>query len=165
MNISPKHAALFWAKIKAGHATDCWPWQASRLPRGYGRLTINGTGAYAHRIAYTLKVGKIPPGFSVCHKCDNPACCNPAHLFLGTHLANMKDCNMKWRSAFGVTNGSAKLTSKAVIDLRKEWSNGAPPGWQRRMANKYGVSQTAISKIVLNKRWRHLLSRGLAVCA
>lgn len=83
--------AYFWAQVhKSG---DCWEWKGKRYPSGYGRHSK----FYAHRVAYELVHGPIPAGMFVCHRCDNPPCCNPAHLFLGTPEDNAKDRERKGR--------------------------------------------------------------------
>lgn len=78
----------------------CWIWQGFRhpAPRTYGEMSYRGNGWRTHRLAWTLAKGKIPPGMAVCHKCDDPGCCNPDHLWLGTHTDNMKDCKAKKRN-------------------------------------------------------------------
>jgi len=84
----------FWCGVKRGEPDECWPWTRSLSPKGYGRVR----GRNAHRVAYELTYGPIPPGMFVCHTCDNPPCCNPAHLFLGTYLDNIADMVAKKRS-------------------------------------------------------------------
>lgn len=77
--------------------SGCWEWQRYRLWTGYGRMTVDGRMTNAHRVAYELYVGPIPAGLLLCHKCDNPPCCNPEHLFPGTHQDNMDDARSKGR--------------------------------------------------------------------
>lgn len=92
----------FWAKVAKDGKGGCWRWLAGKSPNGYGVL---GAGIptpkkviLAHRFSWTLHSGPIPPGLFVCHRCDNPECCNPAHLFLGDQAANMHDCAIKGRT-------------------------------------------------------------------
>jgi hypothetical protein len=91
----------FWPKVDKRGEDECWEWQGSRS-RGYGRILIGGAKGrpyQAHRIAWELTVGhRLPDSIMVLHRCDNPPCVNPAHLFLGTQLDNMRDCAAKGRT-------------------------------------------------------------------
>lgn len=96
----------FWDKVEKLGPDECWPWKAAKDPRGYGRIggdrrRSSGKRAVelAHRIAYQLEIGDVPLGLFVCHRCDNPTCCNPAHLFLGTCKDNNQDMYAKGRDA------------------------------------------------------------------
>ncbi|MBI5315856.1 MAG: HNH endonuclease [Nitrospirae bacterium] len=94
-----KHPSLpdrFWSKVAKGPPEDCWLWMGARLLTGYGVFSLGGSDG-AHRVAWMLTHGPIPPGRHICHHCDNPPCCNPAHLFCGTHLDNMRDRDRKGR--------------------------------------------------------------------
>ena len=97
---------------KLDKSGDCWLWTAGKYGRGYGHFYVGRTGTHgtaeyyrqhgmkpAHRVAYELWVGPIPKGMVICHKCDNPPCCNPDHLFPGTYVENMQDCSRKGRLA------------------------------------------------------------------
>ena len=94
-----------WAKIDTSGTSQCWEWQGSRKPNGYGQiLVIPDHGprrvAYTHRLAWELFYGPIPPDLYVLHRCDNRPCCRPQHLFLGTHVDNMADMAAKGRAAW-----------------------------------------------------------------
>lgn len=87
-----------WEKVDTSSGDNaCWPWQGSRNRQGYGTLNISGRNHMAHRLVYETLVGGIPLGEIVCHHCDNPCCCNPAHLFTGTHVDNFRDMVRKNR--------------------------------------------------------------------
>jgi hypothetical protein len=102
----------FWRKVARTGPAECWLWLAGRNPKGYGRFGMHGSAVFAHRQAYALTVGAIPEGMYVCHRCDNPPCCNPEHLFLGTHADNIRDMTRKGRAdrdkKRGDLNGSRK---------------------------------------------------------
>lgn len=110
----PATIADFWARIdKNGpvpaHCPElgpCWVWTKGHLRAGYGALKFQRQRWMAHRLAFTLSTGPIPDGLKVCHKCDNPICCNPGHLFLGTNADNHKDMRAKGRAPTGDRNGS-----------------------------------------------------------
>ncbi len=96
----------FWKKIrKPDFANGCWEWLGYLDPKGYGTFGVNNKVFKAHRYSYLIHFGPIPEKLCVCHHCDNPQCCNPDHLFLGTHNDNMQDMIKKGRSNF---NGSKK---------------------------------------------------------
>lgn len=97
----------FWSKVAKAGANDCWPWTGCRMRSGYGQHSANGCRVLAHRRAWELTNGPIPAGKYVCHHCDNPSCCNPAHLFLGTQTDNMRDAAGKGRCKGCQVSGDA----------------------------------------------------------
>lgn len=94
-------ADQFWPKVGIGPRLDCWPWRGTIIPGGYGQFWAWKRTHGAHRIAYALGNGDIPEGAYILHRCDNRACCNPAHLFLGDHVTNMRDMHAKGRFGGG----------------------------------------------------------------
>jgi hypothetical protein len=88
----------FWAKARKGNPDECWEWTANLNEHGYGRFMLNKIVRLAHRVSFTLVAGEIPNDMQCCHRCDNPKCVNPEHLFLGTHTENMRDCSKKNRN-------------------------------------------------------------------
>ena len=133
----------------------CWVWEASKFKSGYGIFTINKKPFRAHRIAFTLyKMPSIPDGLHVLHKCDNPSCVNPDHLFLGTHQDNMTDMCNKGRHVTHPLKGesaiNAKLTDAQVRSIKIDTR------LQRIIASEYGVHQVLISRIKTGKAWAHI---------
>ena len=135
---------------------SCWEWTRTRNIFGYGTLRVNGKTVLAHRLSYELSRGeKIKPGMNICHKCDNPICINPGHLFLGTRSDNMKDCFKKGRSSVkpasfpGESNPMCKLSNLQVGEILELLRSGET---QKNIAIRYGVSQSQIANIKKGKR-------------
>lgn len=140
----------FWSKVLK---TDtCWIWQAQLNNKGYGvfmyyskKLRRKSRQMYAHRVSWTLTYGAIPDAMRVLHKCDNPPCCNPEHLFLGTQADNMNDMASKGRSGKGGQN--AKVTPDQVRAIRSD------PRKHHIIAAEYGLKRMAILKIKHRQSW------------
>jgi hypothetical protein len=109
-------------------------------------------------VAYKLTNGPIPEGLGILHKCDNPSCCNPAHLFAGTHAENMADMFAKGRrdnSTFrGSKNSLAKLNEAQVVAIREEYAKGSVT--YKQLAIKYGVSISTIATVIYRTAWKHV---------
>ena len=141
--------------------SGCWLWTASTNKAGYGGLKINGKTKLAHRISWELENGPIPDsdsyhGVCVCHSCDNPACVNPSHLFIGSHKDNMRDMYSKGRrtDAKGERQHLAKLNETSVKQIRKYYAaGGCSLKW---LSNVYRVHLGTIHQVVTNKTWRHV---------
>lgn len=136
----------------------CVEWTGNILNNGYGQIQRAGKDskmAPAHRMAWELANGEIPDGLFVCHSCDNRACVNVEHLFLGTHADNMRDMTSKRRHAYGERHWNAKVCEGDVNDIRKRYASGAVT--QTELSRQYGVSLWIINRIVLNKSWKYLL--------
>lgn len=159
----PRYAASGatpWEKIKfyGWDVTDrgCWEYRGSRYPTGYGRLTGARTEhLYAHRVSYEHANGPIADGLLVCHRCDNPPCMNPDHLFLGTFAENAADAVQKGRHTHGERAGTAVLSEAEVRDVLSRVGSGE---MCKDIASRYGVSPSLVSAIARGERWQHVSS-------
>lgn len=127
---------------KIDRSGDCHLWKGSRTAAGYGRIGANTESLYAHRLSYALNIGPVGE-FHVLHRCDNPSCVNPDHLFLGTNADNVKDMMMKGRdnAPKGVDCAKAKLTRKQVRVIRSSDKT------HRALGVEYDISHNAIGRI------------------
>jgi hypothetical protein len=142
----------FWEKVdKSG---DCWEWTAGRIPSGYGSVYYQEQRQPAHRVAWQLVNGPIPPGMFVCHHCDNPPCVRPDHLFLGTPAENSADRNRKGRlNPPRGERSPTRLTTLDVISIRDMRERGAS---HAQLGRAFGLSPTAIAHICHRRTWRHV---------
>ena len=153
-----KHQATaiqrFWERVARMGPEDCWEWQGYRNPSGYGQTSWNGKLSLAHRIAQSLTDGEWSNRLHVCHTCDNPPCCNPAHLWRGTDLANQRDMIRKGRerhvAPLGEAHGMSRLTAEDVTDIR------ASDLSSHQLAEKYCVTHGHINQIRSRLQWRHV---------
>lgn len=148
-------------------SNGCWVWIGGLDRKGYGCVLVDGKTTSPHRLSWTLHHGPIPPELNVCHKCDNPPCWNPNHLFLGTQLENIRDAIAKNRFRYpgkenpqhssrpGEQNSQAKLTVEKVEAIRK-LRQQSPPVPMKKLAEQFGVHLATISDIVTRKTWAHL---------
>lgn len=157
----PRHYANtpenFWARVEK--TDSCWLWKGA-IAHNYG---IFGKRHWAHRFSYELAFGPIPAGHSVCHKCDNPPCVNPYHLFTGTRADNLKDMREKRRVGKnnrlrGELSGNARLTWSNVQEIRRrypEWPAVPESKWDQKLGAEFGVSFQTIRDVVQRKTWRY----------
>lgn len=138
--------------------SGCWEWQRSRTPRGYGRISIGHQKQdYTHRVSYKVFKDDIPEGLLIRHTCDNPCCCNPEHLELGTQFDSMQDCSKRGRlggfvcrNSKGESNGREKLTEQQVLDIFNSNEKNTV------LAKQYNVSARLIGLIKGGKTWQHV---------
>lgn len=140
--------------------SGCWEFTGHRDENGYGRIQFDGRSAHAHRVAWILRYDVPAPGLHVLHHCDNPPCCNPRHLYVGTNDDNVADRVRRGRSArqLGERHGRAKLSDQDVADLRALADGGVH---YVELAQRFGISPSHASQIArrvarprLNQKWR-----------
>lgn len=155
-------AERFWDKVDKKSSSECWNWTAAKNENGYGIIGKGGRKEgvmRAHILSWEIENSrKLPAGMVICHRCDNRACVNPNHLFADTQKVNMQDCSAKGRikngDQRGENNGSAKLSARQVRSIKKSF---VPHRMTRKMlAQRYGVSESAIKKIVSGNTWGHI---------
>jgi hypothetical protein len=156
----------FWSKVDKSHGDGCWLWVAGKFRNGYGAFNASKKNPpkdktrYAHRVSWIRANGPIPLGYVVCHKCDNPACVNPDHLFIGTQAENLSDMRRKGRgsevglltseSAAGEKNPRAKLKTSDVVQIKKMLCDGETP---TRVAEIMGIPRTRVYDISHGRCW------------
>lgn len=142
---------LFWSHVD--RSGECWLWAAALFPSGYGCTTWIGRSERAHRVAWALEFnnGELPNSW-VLHKCDNPGCVRPSHLFLGSHADNEADKTAKGRRPTGELHGCHKLTSEDVRWLR--WARAYAGVSFPKLARPFGVTHQAVQAAVKRRTWK-----------
>lgn len=179
--VQSQDEARFWAKVHKGDT--CWIWTANKNRSGYGRFRFHGDYYFAHRFSFLLAYGHIDPNMYVCHRCDNPACVRPDHLFMGLPKANAQDRDAKGRAATGdrhwtrqhpervprglnngaytrpdrvlrgEANGQSKLDATQVARLKARIRDGAT---DKVIAAEFGVHVATVWCIRTGRNWRHV---------
>lgn len=137
----------------------CWLWKRGKTSFGYGSLNYYGANRLAHRVAWEVAYGEIPPdSLCILHQCDTPSCCNPDHLFPGTRVENNRDKTAKGRNVVipqrGSSNPMSKLNAEQVMEIRKLYSSGSHT--TMTLGKKFGVTFSLIAMIVRRDVWKHI---------
>lgn len=159
----------FWARVdRSGGPDACWPWMGERNRDGYGVVRAHRRNLRAHRVARLLSTGSLVPELDICHHCDNPPCCNPAHLRAGTQADNSRDMVERGRSLAGdrnpsviyadrrprgSSNGHSKLTEEEVAVIKRRLLDGDP---MPAIAADFRVTHGAVWFIARGVNWRHV---------
>lgn len=150
----------FWEKVEVSSSVGCWYWAGHKHKAGHGQFYFRGRAHYAHRVAWRLTFGRLQGKF-VLHRCDNPNCVNPFHLFLGTQADNVADMIAKGRMAYGEKrarkgekHGMAELTNKDVKYLRKAHAQNSKT--VKELSAQFGVTKACIYDCLKRKTWRHI---------
>lgn len=148
---------IFWSYVDKRGSDECWEWLAHRRVKGYGSIYFRGKNVTAHRLSFWLTNGYLPKDKCVLHRCDNPPCCNPAHLFLGTPRDNVLDCIAKGRlnRPRGERQPKSKLKDEQVRAIRISGVN-RERGFILETSKRYGVCQATIGAIVRGESWEHI---------
>jgi hypothetical protein len=146
----PTPAERFAKYVTEGQPDSCWVWTGNTVSGGYGLFGLRGRQVLAHRFAYERAFGPIPDGQKVLHRCDNPPCCNPAHLFAGTQADNVRDMLAKGRQRcpVGERHPKAKLTTAQVLALRADFASGVT---EPELVRKYHTTRGTVRGIVTGK--------------
>lgn len=151
-----KHIRRLFSKLDIGDWDECWEYQGGCSSNGYGSIKIRPLGSrHTHRVTMEYWLGRpLATHEHVMHSCDNPPCCNPRHLSVGTHADNVADKMAKGRHIKGESHGQNVLTEDQVRLIRRRYAEGGVT--QTELGNEYGVAQGHISSIVLRRTWRHI---------
>lgn len=153
-HLNDETIARFWQKVQKRGPDECWEWTGCRNPKGYGAFAIKKKPRRPNRIVLTLALGRnLLPNELACHTCDNPPCCNPAHLFVGSAAENTHDMISKGRASRGEKNPGSKITE---ADVRRIRELGATVS-QAKLAEIYGLGGATISRIINRRRWAYVL--------
>jgi hypothetical protein len=161
----------FWFYVGIVTGDGCWLWWGYRDEEGYGVLQVQGQPYRAHRLSYLISNGEQPGHWVICHRCNNRRCVNPAHLYAGTPADNTRDAveagtlhvaygDDHWthkrpdRVAKGSRVGGSKLTAEQVLVIRADYSQGRAN--HRELAERFGITREAISRIIQRRNWKHL---------
>lgn len=149
----------FWAKVQKTSVDGCWLWMARRDKYGYGVFGISNKTHLAHRVSWMIENGKLPHGKQVLHRCDNPPCVNPLHLFDGDPAVNFADCKAKGRVSFrmGEYGPMAKLTVAKVLDIRSSTLS------LKAIASKHRISPNYVCSIRNGRAWKVLAARPVKI--
>lgn len=159
IEISDKLVHRFWSYVEKG--PNCWEWKGSKFTNRYGQFRVYTKKVKAHRFSWIINGGFIPEGYCILHKCDNPPCVRPDHLFLGTNSDNTHDAIRKGRAALGKNlkhycgenHPHSKLTEDLVRKIRRLHKEGKS---KYGLARKYGIGETTVGQIVNRITWRHI---------
>lgn len=153
--------ARFWRRVDRNgpiHSTlgACWVWTGGKFDNSYGAIYVDGKSKKAHHFSWTYHYGPFSSALCVLHKCDNPSCVNPHHLFLGSKADNSTDMVRKGRQTKGEQHSRAKVTEEMVKVIRSEYVWRSSTHGTYGLAKKYGLSQYCIMSIIQRKTWKHV---------
>lgn len=145
-----------WSKINVGSKDECWIWKGAKTTAGYGVLRVNYKPRYTHRLMWMLhNKTNIPKKDCICHSCDNPPCCNPAHLFLGSQADNLKDARDKGKMemARGINHHATELSED---DIRQIRYLGQTKMTHKDIGERFGTTRMSVNDIIHKRTWAHI---------
>lgn len=158
--LGPRYAGWrdrYWSHLDTSDPDACWIWKSKNKATRYPQLKVGPKASarmfYAHRIAYELAYGSIPPGLGVLHSCDIPWCCNPQHLRVGSQAENMQDAISRNRTARGEDHGNHRLTVEKVRTIRALYAEGMQ---QKEIASRFGVANATVWSVLSGRTWGHV---------
>lgn len=152
----------FWLKVEIIDDEDsCWNWRGSIGSHGYGQFSLNSRPQLAHRVSFEWANGPIIKGMDICHKCDNPQCVRPSHLFEGTRQTNVRDMIAKNRHCYGERSKQVKITDEQCLLMIELYMRGTHT--QEQLAQLFGVSQPHVGDVVRRTKRKHLEGEVLHV--
>lgn len=145
----------FWAKVQKQASTSCWEWTAARKPSGHG-IFVGPQGKVVSASSFSLELHlgyRVPAGMECCHRCDNPPCVNPRHLYFGTRQSNVDDAWARGRMPVGSERSAAKIDETQVLEIRNRYADGAGA---RELAEEFGIAISTLRLTVLGRKWKHV---------
>jgi len=158
-------AVAYWNNVEKHDFSRCWVWKRCKNKKGYGLLQYDGPDGMerhqkSHRMAWRLSFGPIKKGLHICHKCDNPSCCNPSHLFMGTNHENVLDKMEKGRMQRGENTSRAKLNPTKVREIRTKYKANEFLSMET-LGKEYGVTPGSIYNVIAYISWSHIDPEGI----
>lgn len=147
VNLSEKQIASFWNKVAITSKEECWLWLGCKNKRGYGSVRINYLMLRANRVSYFIANGPFLDSLLICHRCDNPQCVNPNHLFSGTHTQNVRDMIEKGRDEY-----QSGLNPDKIRSIRALYSSGTRT--MQSICDQFGIAMGTCSFIINRKTWK-----------
>jgi len=154
VSLTAKDIARFWSRVPRLDSSKCWNWAGCLDSNGYGVMSIKNQAKRAHRVSFMIHYGSTRGGMHVLHRCDNPACVNPSHLFEGTNTDNVADMVDKERNPRGETCGLSRFSESQILEIRSKYVKNVYG--MKRLAREFGTCQSTINKILKRRTWKHV---------
>ena len=154
--VNPSVLARFWSNVSVGTSGECWPWKASLDKNGYGKFSVKLISIPSHRMCAALSGIRFSQSDCICHRCDNPSCCNPHHLFCGSHKDNAVDRDRKHRGCHGERHHGSVLTCDLVRSMRGLERTSRDRAL-KEFAGRFGLKYECVWRAATGRTWKHLV--------